>query len=129
MTPPSLPAALRACASGLYAAEAAVGLLIAHARWLDRDDFTLFIHAGSRITDPAADMAAIDWPAAITALNAGEPPSSSGEQKMLHLAASLAAHAPVILGDTITSLDDRNIQLLVKAVLHASGQRQFPPAP
>jgi hypothetical protein len=48
---------------------------------------------------------------------------------MLRLAASLAGHAPVILGDTITSLDDRNIQLLVKAVLHASGQRQFPTAP
>ena len=48
---------------------------------------------------------------------------------MLRLAASLADHAPVILGDAVTGLDDRNIQVLVKAVLHASGQRQFPSAP
>lgn len=44
---------------------------------------------------------------------------------MLVLAASLAGHAPVIPGDAVTGLDDRNIQLVVKAVLHASG-RQFP---
>jgi hypothetical protein len=129
MTPVSLPAALRACASGIYATEAAIGLLIAHARWLDRDDFALFIHASPGITDSATEMAAIDWPAAITALNTGDLPSSNGEQKMLRLAVSLAGHAPVILGDTITGLDDRNVQLLVKAVHHASGQRQFPPAP
>ena len=55
MTPDSLPAALRACASGIYTAEAAAGMLIAHAAWLDRDDFSQFIHA-----DPAAEMAAID---------------------------------------------------------------------
>jgi hypothetical protein len=42
------------------------------------------------------------------------------------LATSLAGHAPVILGDAIPGLDDRSIQILVKAVLHASGQRQFP---
>jgi len=123
VTPVSLPAALRACASGIYAAEAATGMLITHAAWLDRDDFSQFIHA-----DPAAEMAAIDWAAAIAALTAGEMPSSNGEQKMLRMAASLAGQAPVILGDTITGLDDRNIQILVKAVLHASGQRQFPPA-
>ncbi len=124
MTPASLTAALRACASGLYAAEAAVGTLTAHAAWLDRDDFSQFVHA-----DPAAKMAAIDWTAAITALTAGELPSSNREQKMLRMAASLAGQAPVILGDAITGLDERNIQILVKAVLHASGQRQFPPAP
>jgi len=123
MTPASLARALRACASGIYAAEAAVGMLIAHAAWLDRDDFCQFIHA-----DHAAQMAVIDWPAVITALATGEMPSSNGEQKMLRMAASLAGQAPVILGDTITGLDDRNIQILVKSILHASGQRQFPPA-
>jgi len=45
---------------------------------------------------------------------------------MLWLAASLAGQTPVILGDAITGIDNRNIGLLVKAVLHASGQRQFP---
>ena len=124
MTYASLAHALRACASGIYAAEAATGLLIAHAAWLDRNDFSKFIYS-----DTAAEMAAIDWDAAVTALAAGELPSSSGEQKMLRIAASLAGQAPVILGDAITGLDDRNIQILVKAVLHASGQRQFPSAP
>ena len=45
---------------------------------------------------------------------------------MLTLASSLAGQAPVILGDVITGIDDLNTGLLVKAVLHASGQRQFP---
>ena len=30
------------------------------------------------------------------------------------------------LGEAITGIDDRNTALLVKAVLHTSGQRQFP---
>jgi len=124
MTPASLAQALRACASGIYAAEAATGMLIAHAAWLDRDDFTQFIHA-----DTATEMAVIDWTAAITALAAGELPSSNGEQKMLRMAGSLAGHTPVILGDTITGLDHRNVRILVNAILHASGQRQFPAGP
>jgi hypothetical protein len=117
MTSTSLAQALRACASG-------VGMLIAHAAWLDRDDFRRFIDA-----DPGTGMAAIDWPAVAAALAAGQMPSSNGEQKMLRMSASIAGHAPVILGDTITGLDDRNIQILIRAILHASGQRQFLPVP
>ncbi len=30
------------------------------------------------------------------------------------------------IGEAITGIDDHNIGLLVKAVLHASGRRQFP---
>ena len=37
--------ALRACASGIYTAEAAVGMLAAHATWLERDDFARFVLA------------------------------------------------------------------------------------
>jgi hypothetical protein len=130
MTASDLPAALRACADGLYALEASVELLISHARWLDREDFaSSFISAGTSITDGTTQMALIDWPAAVTALNAGELPCSSGEKKMLHLAASLADQSPVSLGATITGLDHQNIQLLVRAILHASGRRQFPPSP
>ena len=128
MTAPDLPEALRACADGLYAIEASVELLISHARWLDREDFaSSFIRTGTSTTDGTTEMALIDWPAAITALNAGELPCSSGEHKMLHLAASLADHIPVSLGTTITGLDHQNILLLVRAILHASGRRQFPP--
>ena len=45
---------------------------------------------------------------------------------MLRLAASLADQASVNLGEAITGIDDRNVGLLVKAVIHASGRRQFP---
>jgi hypothetical protein len=38
MTAPSLPTALRAGAQGIYALEAATGLVIAHGTWLTRDD-------------------------------------------------------------------------------------------
>lgn len=123
MTSESLAQALRACASGIYAAEAATGMLIAHATWLDRDDFRRHIHA-----DPSAGTAAIDWLAVTAALAAGQMPGSAGEQKMLRMAASIAGHTPVILGDTITGLDNRNMQILVSAIIHAAGQRQFPPA-
>lgn len=59
----------------------------------------------------------------------GGLPSSSGERRMLRLAASLADQAPVSLGEAITGIDDHNVALLVKAVLHASGRRQFLPVP
>jgi hypothetical protein len=121
MTASSLQAALRAGAQGLYVLEAATGLIIAHGTWLARDDFRGHIYHGD-------GTAAIDWEAVTQALNAGELPSSAGENRLLQLAASLAGQAPVILGDAVTGLDDRNIQMLVKAVLHGSGRRQFPSA-
>ena len=62
MTASSLPAALRAGAQGLYALEAATGLIIAHGTWLARDDFACFIRHG-------AGTAAVDWEAAISALD------------------------------------------------------------
>jgi hypothetical protein len=45
---------------------------------------------------------------------------------MLRLAASLADQASVSLGEAFNGIDDRNVGMLVKAVLHASGRRQFP---
>jgi hypothetical protein len=45
---------------------------------------------------------------------------------MLRLAASLADQAPVSLGEAIAGIDGGNVGLLVKAVRHASGRRQFP---
>jgi hypothetical protein len=95
MTASSLPSGLRAAAEGLFTLEAATGLIIAHGTWLGRDDFASFIHHGT-------GTAAIDWEAAIGALDIGELPSSAGEKRMLRLAASLADQAPVNLGDAIT---------------------------
>jgi hypothetical protein len=93
-------------------------LTIAHGTWLGRDDFASFIHHGT-------GTAAIDWEAAITALDAGLLPSSAGEKRMLRLAASLADQAHVSLGDAITGIDEHNVDLLIKSVRHASGRRQF----
>jgi hypothetical protein len=45
---------------------------------------------------------------------------------MLHLAASLAGHAPVSLGEAITGIDGQNVDLLLKAIAHAAGRRRFP---
>jgi hypothetical protein len=122
---PDLPTALRACARGFYPAEASAELLISHGSFLARSDFTgRFILLGTSITDGITTMAAIDWPAAITALDTGNLPCSGGEQRMLRLAASLADGIPVDLRDALTGLDDRNINLVITAVLHASGNTQ-----
>ena len=121
---PDLPAALRACARGFYPAEASVELLIGHGSFLARSDFTRrFIWLGTSISDGITTMAQIDWPAVITALDAGELPCSGGERRILQLAASLAAGIPVDLRDAVTGLDDHNIRLLLTAISHASGKQ------
>jgi hypothetical protein len=118
MTGSSLPDALRACAAGICTHEAGVRLLIANRTFLDRDDFT------SRFItrDTATGLAAIDWDAAITALDAGEIPCSGGEQRTLRLAASIAGGIPVSLSDTLTGLDRTNLSHLLAALRHASGE-------
>jgi hypothetical protein len=121
-----LSAALRAHASGLYSLEAAAELIICHRTWLHRSDFTAFITPHSSITGET-DLASIDWPAAIAALDTGGLPCSGSEQRILRLAASLADGIAVSLRDALSGLDDHNINLVTTAVLHASG-RPSPPA-
>lgn len=121
VNPARLPAALRAYASGIRPLEAGTGLLIDCGNWLHRKDFTSrFITTGTSISDNDTLLASTDWEAAITALNTGELPSSSGERRMLLLAASLAAGIPVSLYDTLPGIDHRNASLLVKAISHAT---------
>jgi hypothetical protein len=116
---PPLAAALRACAAGFYPAEAAAELLICHASWLYRDDFRDgYVDVGTSITT----MAAIDWPAAITALDNGGLPCSGGERRVLRLAASLADGIPVNLRDAFTGMDPANVDSAVQAMLHAAGR-------
>lgn len=118
-----LSGALRACASGIYHLEAGTSLLIDSACWLHREDFT------SRFIDVEADhsgralAAAVDWEAAINALNAGQLPCSSGERHVLRLSASIAAGIPVSLSDTLPGIDARNAALVTRAVAHATGIR------
>jgi hypothetical protein len=119
MTTDELTAALHACAAGLCPLEAGVALLAAEGTFLRRSDFTgRFIEHGS-----GTAMAAIGWDAAVAALQAGELPCSGGERRVLMLSASLAGGIPVDLRDAATGLDDRNIQRLVTAIMHASGKR------
>lgn len=117
---PSSAGPLRAHARGLYAAEAAVELLINHSVWLRRGAFI-----GRFLRSAAGDppMAQILWGDAITALDSGQLPCSSGEGRILRLAASIADGTPVDLRNTLTGLDQRNIGMLVQAVLHANGRR------
>lgn len=105
--------------------EAGTGLLIDCGGWLPHDDFTrCFIETATSISDGATLMAAINWPAAIAALDAGHLPCGNGERHMLRLAASLAGGIPVSLSDALTSIDRRNANLLATAVLHANGQKR-----
>jgi hypothetical protein len=121
MTPERLTTALRACAAGIYRAEAGVALLVGNGTFLRRDDFTArFIEHGTSGTTP---MAAINWDAATTALNGGDLPCSGGERRILQLAASLAAGIPVSLRETISGLDNDNTARLLTAIRHASGRR------
>ena len=118
-----LAAALRAGAAGLYCAEADVELLIGQESWLRRSDFTgsfIDVTPGTAGRDA---MAAVGWHAAITALDGGALPCSSGERRILHLAASIAAGIPADLGEALTGLDRAGITAAARAVLHAGGHR------
>ena len=119
---PGLAGAVRAGASGLYSLEAACDLVIGTG-WLHRDDFARFISTGTSLTDGATELAHIDWQAAITSRETGRLPCSSGENRILRLAASIAAGIPVDLNDALTGLDQARIALVVRAVRHANGQR------
>jgi hypothetical protein len=118
-----LAAALRARAAGLYCAEAGVELLIGQQSWLCRGDFTgPFIIVTPGLAGQAL-VAVAGWDAAVTALDGGALPCSSGERRMLHLAASIAGGIPADLGETLTGLDRASITAAARAVLHAGGHR------
>jgi len=69
---PPLAGPRRVWARGIYPDEAAVELLISHATFLRRADFTSrFISTSA--SGAGTGLAAIDWTAAITALDAALP--------------------------------------------------------
>jgi hypothetical protein len=73
--------------------------------------------AGDRV------LAVVDWPAAVKALAGGRLACSRSEGCVLRIAASIAAGIPVDLSDCLSTLDKRNVGLVVGAVLHANGGR------
>ena len=118
----TLPGALRASARGLYAYEAAVGLLVDHRYWLTRPDFTgEFVDTFDGFTD-GTPMAAVCWPEVAAALDRGQLSGSSSENKILRLAASLAEGISVDLQNAITGLDDINLQHVITAIRYAAGR-------
>ena len=112
---------LRAAAAGIRPHEAGTGLIISHGTFLHRDDFTCHVETAACISD-GTPMAWIDWDAVIIALDGDRLPASGGEQRIVRIAASLAAGHPVSLRDVIPGLDQRNLDLVTIAIRHAAGQ-------
>ena len=122
--PDTLAAGLRAHARGLYCLQAAAELLISQ-DWLHRPEFTRFITVHRPVGSGPA-LAVVDWPAVIGALGPGLP-CSRGERRMLKITASLADGIPVDLQETVTGLDDGNIELVITAIRRAAGQEPAHP--
>ena len=127
ISPATLAAGLRAHAEGLYCLEAAAELLIAQS-WLHQAAFTSRFITVHPSTGGGQPVAVIDWPAVVTALGVSLP-CSGGEKRMLKITASLADGIPVDLRETLTGLDQHNLDLLVTAIRHACGQRPAAGAP
>jgi hypothetical protein len=119
---PGLADAVRAGAAGLYSLEAACDLIIG-AGWLHRDDFSSFVSTVTPVTNGVTELAHIDWQGVISSRDAGLLPCGSAENRILRLAASIAAGIPVDLNEALCGLDPSSISLVVRAVRYANGQR------
>ncbi|MGH3281274.1 MAG: hypothetical protein ACRDNW_19365 [Trebonia sp.] len=119
---PGLADAVRAAAAGLYSLEAACDLVIGTG-WLHRDDFSFFVSTVTPVTDGVTELAHIDWQSVISSRDAGLLPCGSAENRILRMAASIAAGIPVDLNETLCGLDRSSIALVVRAVRHANGDR------
>ncbi|MET7908629.1 hypothetical protein ACFYS7_06115 [Streptomyces avermitilis] len=113
---------LQTAADGSPALRAAVGLLIDHGLWVkrlaERPGLLLIDYSG-----PSPDAYGVDWPKVVEALEAKELPASSGELRILAIAASLAdTAARISLGDAVTGLDTTNLALVLKAITLANGR-------
>ncbi len=118
--PERLARAILVGADGFCALEAACELIISTG-WLHRDDFMPFIR--TETATAGTEMAEIDWQAVITSRDAGQLPCSGGENRIIRLAASIAAGIPVDLNHALSGLDHNSITLVTRAVRHANGTR------
>src|SRR3954451_3595560 len=124
LTSEELAPMLRAWASGLFASEAAVELLIAHDVWPRRRDFlfTLVdaVDDGWGPPGSVVPMAEIDWDRVEAFLVSA--PASRSEISVLRCAASLAGAAvngP--LRDATASVDETNSVRILNAIAHRCG--------
>ncbi|MEU1594512.1 hypothetical protein ABZ468_16985 [Streptomyces sp. NPDC005708] len=120
--PDGLADTLLETAGGSLALRAAIGLLIDHGLWVKR----LAERPGLLLIDysrPAPKAYAVDWPKVVEALEAQDLPASSGELRILAIAASLADTAARIrLGDAVSGLDATNLDRVLKAIAEANGR-------
>ncbi|NMR21152.1 hypothetical protein [Cellulomonas fimi] len=108
---------LRAWARGLYPAEAAVELLLAHRGWLHRLDFTRTV---LWVSDDGPGCIGIDWAAA--AELARRAPAAGSEAAMLQVAVGLAGHVlEQPLGDLLSRLDQVNTTIVLHAIARTAG--------
>ncbi|MFP8884427.1 hypothetical protein [Streptomyces mangrovi] len=113
---------LQATADGSPALRAAIGLLTDHGLWLrrlaERPGLLLIDYSG-----PTPRAYGIDWLKVTEALAAKELPASSGELRILAIAASLAnTTARIPLGDAVSGLDAANLDRVLTAITLANGR-------
>ncbi|MGP4085116.1 hypothetical protein [Streptomyces sp. KR55] len=113
---------LQTVADGIPAQQAAIGLLVDHGLWIkrlaERPGLLLIDYSG-----PAPEPYGVDWLKVVEALTAKDLPASSGELRILAIAASLADTAARIpLGDAVTGLDAANLDRVLKAITEANGR-------
>jgi hypothetical protein len=117
-------AAVRAWARGWLPTEAAAELLIGHRAWLLREDFWRVAAEVRWEAFRGQDVAAVDFAAASSALEAGLLPCSPGEREILRIAASVAEGIPVDLREAAFRLDAAGADLAASAIVHAAGYRR-----
>ncbi len=117
-----LGAMLRAGACGVHADEAAVELLVRHGHWMGHGELVRrFAWVGACPDPGGAQVAGIDWQAAVGGLDGGGLACSGSEAGLLRVAASLGGGVPVSLRAVLGGLDHVNVALVARAVLHANG--------
>ncbi len=121
-----LAEALLRGASGMYTAEAAIRLLLAHGVWPVRLAAAHFIELSDEDEPEEPRYAGVGWRHAVAALDAGTLTGGSGsDNRVLRIAASLSElGVPVDLADAVTGLDRRNLALVLAALSHANGSHE-----
>ncbi|MFD7277046.1 hypothetical protein ACFV80_08295 [Streptomyces sp. NPDC059862] len=120
--PDELADTLKTVADGSPCLRAAINLLVDHGLWIrclaERPGLLLIDYTG-----PAPEPYGVDWVKVVEALAAKELPASSGELRILAIAASLADTAARIpLGDAVSGLDATNLDRVLTAICEANGR-------
>lgn len=117
LNPAALTARLRAHATGLHRAVAAVGLLAGHGIWIPR--LTQHNVVSTRTIPPGG--AYIGWDRTLLALADGSLPCPASEASILKIAASIGYGEPIDLGSELTGLDATNTRRVSRAIWATTG--------